>query len=447
MKPKTVVPDKWFWPIRHRTMRATVVASLGRLTVASVFAVSLTLLPGPAIAEAQSAPQGKEWPVAYISWQGLQQVEKKVEVNLGPEKIVGKSDQTVQFLIPVAQVVEVTYDTEVHHRGKGWVKAGGKMTGYPDYQPAGEEVIVAAPFLLVAAAAYPTRATKHFVHIVWSDQGKVRDVTLEAAKGKYAPFLQELRTVTGKEWRDLPAEKEKIRQEIEREKDGNIPVRLDQKVWLAETILDAGAYQLVLLQREENRGELYFFAGKNVNSSKVAGVALVEIERLSTGVVAPQVTYKDERGATMISEVRTPDKILRPAAQALPEGSETVVDMFKVSQSKPATVHFLADGDFGPRLLEPRSHRVVPLYIDGAKVGVLVDREVVDVPMTPGKHKLDSGDKHSAIFIDAADGAQYYVKVMLEQRTGRRHGKVTLVDPTQGQIEEQTREKDRSNKK
>ena len=321
MKAKMDIADQWFLPIRHKVTRTTVVPMLGRLAVAGLFAAGFTLLSWPADAAAQSTPPGKEWHVKYILWQGLpktvqkKQLEKTVEVSLGPESIAGKSRKDVQFLIPVAQVIEVTYDTEIHHRGGGWAGAAGEMAEDPDSP---EELLGAVPLMLVAAILSPMHSTKHFVHIAWRDQGKVRDVTLEAAKEDYTPFLQELGTVTGKEWKNLPAEREKLRQEIEQESDRSMPVRLDHKIWLAETNLKAGPYQLVLLQREENRGELYFFAGTKVNSRQVAGLMIVQIETLSTGVAGAQVAYKDEQGVTMISEIRTPDKILRPAAQALP---------------------------------------------------------------------------------------------------------------------------------
>ena len=95
-------------------------------------------------------------------------------------------------------------------------------------------------------------------------------------------------------------------------------------------------------------------------------------------------------------------------------------------QSKPATVHFYGDGYFGVR------H--VPLYVDGAKVGTLHGHEVVDVPVTPGKHTITSGDKKSGIFVEAADGGECYVKVSLGG-SFVLHGQVTLVDPGQGKFE------------
>jgi hypothetical protein len=105
----------------------------------------------------------------------------------------------------------------------------------------------------------------------------------------------------------------------------------------------------------------------------------------------------------------------------------------KQTASKPAMVHFYGDGYFGVR------H--VPLYIDGHKVGNLHGHEVVDVPVVAGKHTVYSGDKKSGIFLEAADGTDYYVKITLGG-SFVLHGQVALVDPSQGQFEVQARRKD-----
>lgn len=104
------------------------------------------------------------------------------------------------------------------------------------------------------------------------------------------------------------------------------------------------------------------------------------------------------------------------------------------AQAKPAIVHFYGDGHFGVR------H--VPLYIDGNKVGNLHGNEVLDVPVVAGKHALSSGDKKSGVFLEAADGGEYYVKVTLSTGGFVPHGQVALIDPSQGQFEVEARRKD-----
>jgi hypothetical protein len=98
------------------------------------------------------------------------------------------------------------------------------------------------------------------------------------------------------------------------------------------------------------------------------------------------------------------------------------------SQSGRATVHFYGDGYFGVR------H--VPLYVDDKKVATLHGREVIDVPVLPGKHSIHSGDKHSGLFVEATENGDYYVKVSLGG-SFVLHGQVTLVEAQQGEYEVQ----------
>jgi hypothetical protein len=109
-----------------------------------------------------------------------------------------------------------------------------------------------------------------------------------------------------------------------------------------------------------------------------------------------------------------------------------------LGQGRPATIHFYGDGYFGVR------H--VPLYVDGKKVGTLHGHEVVDVPILVGKHSVYSGDKQSGIFVEATDGADYYVKVTLGGNF-ILHGQVTLVDPAQGKFEVEARRKNQADAK
>jgi hypothetical protein len=102
-------------------------------------------------------------------------------------------------------------------------------------------------------------------------------------------------------------------------------------------------------------------------------------------------------------------------------------------QSGTATVHFYGEGGFGVR------H--VPLYIDEKKVGNLHGREIVDIPVTPGKHTVHSGEKLSGIYLDATEGGEFYVKVTLTTGGVVPHGQVALVDPAQGKYELETRQK------
>jgi hypothetical protein len=98
-----------------------------------------------------------------------------------------------------------------------------------------------------------------------------------------------------------------------------MPVAFDRKVTVAFKELPAGLYQLVLLKREGNRGELYFFPGEQVNLDLLAAQALVEFEEQGSALPLAQVTYREE------NEVRTPQRILRFTAVPLAQERQTAV--------------------------------------------------------------------------------------------------------------------------
>lgn len=118
---------------------------------------------------------------------------------------------------------------------------------------------------------------------------------------------------------------EKTRQELELEKFKGMPVAFDRKVTVAFKELPAGLYQLVLLKREGNRGELYFFPGEQVNLDLLAAQALVEFEEQGSALPLAQVTYREENGITSLAEVRTPQRILRFTAVPLAQERQTAV--------------------------------------------------------------------------------------------------------------------------
>jgi hypothetical protein len=259
---------------------------------------SLTIVGRAAVSQKQT-PQGNQWPTKYED--GTEAVEKgtKMKVTVGKERIICEAGKRAPFSILVATVTEVSYDTKSRRR---WAEAGA----------------VAAASLGVALVFMALKTTKHFVNILWEENGARKEVIFKVGKGEYVSFLAELQRVTGKEWKNLVMERKRVQEELKREqealkreKDKRMSVQLDRVVRVGVADLKPGLYQLVLLERQENKGELYFFAGKEVDTKKIAAAALVEIMTpVSDGAAAP-VLYKDGGGIATISEIRMPAKTFR----------------------------------------------------------------------------------------------------------------------------------------
>jgi hypothetical protein len=78
--------------------------------------------------------------------------------------------------------------------------------------------------------------------------------------------------------------------------------------------LKPGDYQIVFLERGDGTGDLHFFAGKKVKPEKSLVHAKVETANQSGNPTTVQVSYKEENGVVLISEIQTPTRIFRVAS-------------------------------------------------------------------------------------------------------------------------------------
>ncbi len=90
-----------------------------------------------------------------------------------------------------------------------------------------------------------------------------------------------------------------------------MPVRLDRRVRVAGADLQPGLYQLVLIEREGNQGELCFIARNKFREERIAAVAPVRILSAAKHSAAPPVLYGEQDGITTIMEIRMPPRTLQ----------------------------------------------------------------------------------------------------------------------------------------
>ena len=259
--------------------------------VTSQLLITLLLISSLAFPQKQT-PQGVSFSMKYE--EGSTSIEKgeKVQVTFGNERITYQIDEGKRFSIPTASVSEVSYDTKSRRR-------------------MGEAAAVALLSLGAAAVFMALKTTKHFVNILWDENGTKQEVVFKVGKGEYKPFLAELERATRKEWRNLPEEEKAVREELDQEKKNKIEVHLDRWARVDEVELEPGRYQLVLLQREESKSQLYFFSGKKVKTKKIVVGTLVEVVSESTNPNGTEVIYEEKDNVVVISEIRMPTKALR----------------------------------------------------------------------------------------------------------------------------------------
>ncbi len=93
---------------------------------------------------------------------------------------------------------------------------------------------------------------------------------VEAGKDDYRPLMQQLEQFSGKKCVDLEAQYRRFEEAIKRERDKAVSVSLDRRVRLGTETLTPGPYRLVLLEGADGRGELYFFAGKEITDANLS---------------------------------------------------------------------------------------------------------------------------------------------------------------------------------
>jgi hypothetical protein len=124
-------------------------------------------------------------------------------------------------------------------------------------------------------------------------------------------LLAELERATGKTWKNMDTEWAKVQQEIKSQQGSKTSIQLDRKVRVSKFELKPGPYQVVLLEREGSRGELYFFPGEQVNIEHLSVATWVEIAPPVPDAASAPVTYKEKDGTNALAEIRTASKTLR----------------------------------------------------------------------------------------------------------------------------------------
>lgn len=298
-------------------MTSSRIRELAKLLIVAMLVSSLAL-PPPAVAQVKVALPGKHWTVKYEA--GTEPIKKgtKLKVTVGQEEIVCESKQGFLFSIPVVGITEVSYDNRVQRRIAGPLRKNLAQEPFlpesqliiPDW--VGYVLLGVATVLIFYALKNTGYFEKHFVKLVWQEDALVKEVDFRVGRDEYKSFLAELRHVVGKPWKNLKKERETLEQELKREKNKKVSVRLGRTARVGDTVLQPRLYQIVLLEHDGNTGALYFFVGKKVKTRKIVAVALVEIVPKTRQVTDAQVIYeRGEGGIPTVSEIRTLEKTLR----------------------------------------------------------------------------------------------------------------------------------------
>lgn len=269
------------------------------------------------------------WDVTYQA--GPRSVPKgtRLKATFNEEGLICEG-KDVRFAIPVASIIDVSSNSRRRYpmwdaQAEAWRAWTEATEGYGlVFFPYG------VPLLL---ASLTVKSRDYLLDIVWGNAGVEQDIVLAIGKREYSSFLAELNRTTGKQWKDLEAEWQKIEQEIKRERSDRITVKLDRAARVAGIELKPGIYQIVFLPRQGNVGELYFFKGHAADTAKIAGLTVAtlglaisdadvahkeiassseaEVVTQPSGVSTAQVIYKGKDMVGAVAEIRTAQKTFR----------------------------------------------------------------------------------------------------------------------------------------
>ena len=245
--------------------------------------------------------------------------DSKMIVIIGRQSILCETEKESGFLIPVQQVVGVTYDNIAKRRYYLWavaavpfvISANSPIMFSPPEYPRLLETLIWAGAIVALTEAVKTK--DHFVNILWQDGDRIKEAVFELGKKDYLAFLDQLQSVTGKGWANLPRMRETMRWELEDNQDEAMLVQLDQRVSFREAIIPPDLYQVVFLKRQEQYGALYFFRGSKVKIKNMVLVVPVEVLPRGEDSTASDVLYKEQpHGQTpSISEIRVEGRIFK----------------------------------------------------------------------------------------------------------------------------------------
>ncbi len=281
------------------------------------------LVVSPALGQDKS-----EWSAKYMAGARKSAVSAKVTLSVSPQGVLCKKGKNVLLQFPIESVAQVGYDTQAHNKGWAVLKSGGGGSS-------GEDATVV---YITAAILAPFKTTRHFIRILWQQDGEPQEALLEVGKGDYRAVLAQFQAVTGKPWQNLPEERKKLRMELEEAKVRKSPIQLDRAVLVNEVELKPGFYQIVLLNRAEDRGEVYFFKGPDVDTDRIAAQAVVNLKATEDQSLPEAVSFATLEGVETISSIRLPEKTLSFIASGRAARVEKSAHSFYAGSGKWAVV-------------------------------------------------------------------------------------------------------------
>jgi hypothetical protein len=251
------------------------------------------------------APQGR-WTAVYQAGAAPFRFGTRVQVTIAKNQLdfVGKKGSS--FSIPASIITALSSNLASEHTvSRNQMIAWGGLAQLSPY------TLIFLPLgIPVMAATYPIKSKYAYLSIIWSREGTDEEVQFRLNRKDYDPFITQLRKSTGKEWKNLEDDWERLNRSLADGSGRQMPLRLDRKGRFGKVDVKPGQYQLIILTEAPNRGEAYLFSRNDLNIEHLVSTSPVEINVPSDQVEG--VSFKpDDGGVSKISEIRIPGLELR----------------------------------------------------------------------------------------------------------------------------------------
>jgi hypothetical protein len=254
---------------------------------------------------AGSALQGR-WTAVYQGGAAPFGLGTRVQVTIVKDQLdfVGKKD--LRFSIPVSTITALSSNLASEH-----TVTRSQMTAWGGLAQLSPYTVIFLPLgIPVMAATYPIKSKYAYISVIWSHKGTDEEVQFRLNRNDYEPLLTQLRKSTGKEWKNLESDWERLSQALADGSGRQVPFRLDRKSRLGKVDVKPGQYQLIVLTEAPNHGEAYLFSRNEVDIEHLISKSQVEINVASDQVEG--VSFKpDDDGISKISEIRIPGLAVR----------------------------------------------------------------------------------------------------------------------------------------
>jgi len=166
-------------------------------------------------------------------------------------------------------------------------------------------------FLLGEAILVIPGPPTHLVAVRWQDDQAINELSFRVDALEWKNILQNIQAEVPNSRLPIAADAQDLRKEFD------VAWQKDLKISLGGTAnvarwppLEAGDYRIVVLERAEERAEIFFFTLTDTQDDRPRALAVAHLTRVPRIATTPTVSFREQDGVRIIDEIRISDVLL-----------------------------------------------------------------------------------------------------------------------------------------